>query len=74
MVPKEFDILLLLVTNPNKVYSRENLLEVVWGKDYIGDARTVDVHVRRLHEKIEENSSDPKYVHTKWGVGYFFRQ
>ena len=62
------------MTNPNKVYSRENLLEVVWGKDYIGDARTVDVHVRRLREKIEENSSDPKYVHTKWGVGYFFRQ
>ncbi len=74
LTAKEFDILLLLVTNPNKVYSRENLLEAVWGKDYIGDARTVDVHVRRLREKIEENSSDPKYVHTKWGVGYFFRQ
>ena len=68
---KEFDVLHLLVTNPNKVYSREKLLELIWGPDYPGDARTVDVHVRRLREKIEENPSVPKYVQTKWGVGYY---
>ena len=56
----------------NKVYSRENLLKLVWGNDYPGDVRTVDVHVRRLREKIEHNPSEPKYVHTKWGVGYYF--
>ena len=54
-------------------YSRENLLKLVWGNDYPGDVRTVDVHIRRLREKIESNPSEPKYVHTKWGVGYFFR-
>ena len=70
---KEFDLLELLVTNPNKVYSRENLLNIVWGYEYPGDVRTVDVHIRRLREKIEENPSEPKYVHTKWGVGYYFR-
>ena len=70
---KEFDLLELLVTNPNKVYSRENLLNIVWGYEYPGDVRTVDVHIRRLREKIEENPSEPKYVHTKWGVGYFFK-
>ena len=59
----------LLVMNPNKVYSRENLLNLVWGYEYPGDVRTVDVHVRRLREKIEPNPSEPKYVHTKWGVG-----
>ena len=69
---KEFDLLELLVLNPNKVYSRETLLNTIWGYDYPGDARTVDVHVRRLREKIEENPSEPKYVHTKWGVGYYF--
>ena len=69
---KEFDLLELLVTNPNKVYSRENLLNIVWGYEYPGDVRTVDVHIRRLREKIEENPSEPKYVHTKWGVGYYF--
>ena len=72
LTAKEFDVLELLVLNPNKVYSRENLLNLVWGYDYPGDVRTVDVHIRRLREKIEENPSDPKYVHTKWGVGYYF--
>ena len=70
---KEFDLLELLVTNPNKDYSRENLLNIVWGYEYPGDVRTVDVHIRRLREKIEENPSEPKYVHTKWGVGYYFK-
>ena len=70
---KEFDVLQLLVTNPNKVYSRERLLELIWGQDYPGDARTVDVHIRRLREKIEENPSVPKYVQTKWGVGYYYK-
>ena len=75
LTAKEFDLLELLVTNPNKVYSRETLLEYVWGNKAMvnGDVRTVDVHVRRLREKIEPSPSDPKYVHTKWGVGYFFR-
>uniref|UniRef100_UPI0040564698 response regulator transcription factor n=1 Tax=Agathobacter sp. TaxID=2021311 RepID=UPI0040564698 len=71
---REFEILELLVRNENKVYSRESLLEVVWGKDYPGDVRTVDVHVRRLREKVEANPSEPKYVHTKWGVGYYYIQ
>lgn len=74
LTAKEFDLLEHLVKNENKVYSRENLLETVWGADYPGDARTVDVHVRRLREKIEENPSEPKYVHTKWGVGYYYYQ
>lgn len=73
LTAKEFDLLELLATNPNKVYSRENLLNIVWGYEYPGDARTVDVHIRRLREKIEVNPSDPKYVYTKWGVGYYFR-
>ena len=73
LTAKEFDVLELLATNPNKVYSRENLLNIVWGYDYPGDARTVDVHIRRLREKIEINPSEPKYVHTKWGVGYYFQ-
>ena len=75
LTAKEFDLLELLVTNPNKVYSREALLNYVWGNKATdnGDVRTVDVHVRRLREKIEPSPSDPKYVHTKWGVGYFFR-
>ena len=62
-----------LTANPNKVYSRENLLKIIWGYEYLGDVRTVDVHIRRLREKIESNPSDPKYVHTKWGVGYYFQ-
>ncbi len=73
LTAKEFDILELLVTNPNKVYSRDQLLHMIWGADYPGDARTVDVHVRRLREKIEVNPSEPKYVHTKWGVGYYYK-
>ncbi len=73
LTSKEFDVLELLARNPNKVYSREKLLELVWGSDYPGDERTVDVHIRRLREKIEPNPSEPKYVHTKWGVGYFFK-
>lgn len=73
LTAKEFDLLELLAMNQDKVYSRENLLNIVWGYEYPGDARTVDVHIRRLREKIEKNPSDPKYVHTKWGVGYYFR-
>lgn len=72
LTAKEFDLLELMVKNPNKVYSRESLLNIVWGYDYPGDARTVDVHVRRLREKIEDNPSEPKYVHTKWGMGYYY--
>ena len=74
LTAREFEILELMDKNENKVYSRENLLNIVWGKDYPGDVRTVDVHVRRLREKIEGNPSEPKYVHTKWGVGYYYRQ
>ena len=74
LTAKEFDLLELLITNPNKVYNREKLLNLVWGYDYPGDVRTVDVHVRRLREKIESNPSEPKYIHTKWGVGYFFQK
>ena len=73
LTAKEFDVLELLIFNPNKVYSRENLLNIVWGYEYPGDVRTVDVHIRRLREKIEANPSEPKYVHTKWGVGYYFQ-
>lgn len=73
LTAKEFDLLELFMQNIGKVYSRENLLNTVWGYGYPGDARAVDVHVRRLREKIEENPSEPKYIHTKWGVGYYFR-
>jgi DNA-binding response OmpR family regulator len=73
LTAKEFDLLELMALNPNKVYSRDNLLNLVWGYEYPGDVRTVDVHVRRLREKIEANPSEPKYVHTKWGVGYYFQ-
>lgn len=73
LTAKEFDVLELLIKNPNKVYSREKLLNLIWGADYPGDVRTVDVHIRRLREKIESNPSEPRFVHTKWGVGYFFR-
>ena len=73
LTAKEFDVLELLAKNPNKVYSRENLLNLVWGYEYPGDVRTVDVHIRRLREKIETIPSDPKYVHTKWGIGYYFQ-
>ena len=73
LTAKEFDLLELLIQNPNKVYSRDDLLNLVWGYDYPGDERTVDVHIRRLREKVEKNPSDPKFIHTKWGVGYFFQ-
>ena len=73
LTAKEYDVLERLAMNPNKVYSRENLLNLIWGYDYPGDARTVDVHIRRLREKIETKPSEPKYVHTKWGVGYYFQ-
>lgn len=73
LTAKEFDLMELFVKNPNKVYSRENLLNLVWGYEYPGDVRTVDVHVRRLREKVEAKPSEPKYVHTKWGVGYYYR-
>ncbi len=73
LTAKEFDLLMLFMKNPGKVYSRDSLLNIIWGKTYPGDARAVDVHVRRLREKIELNPSEPKYIHTKWGVGYYFQ-
>ena len=73
LTAKEFDLLEILATNPDKVYSREQLLNLVWKYEYAGDARTVDVHIRRLREKIEKVPSNPKYVFTKWGVGYYFK-
>ena len=72
LTAKEFDLLELLVFNPDRVYSREELLSIVWKSDYPGDERTVDVHVRRLREKIEKKPGEPEYVHTKWGIGYYF--
>ncbi|MCM1122836.1 MAG: response regulator transcription factor [Eubacterium sp.] len=72
LTAKEFEVLELLMKNPGKVYSRENLLNIVWGNDYPGDVRTVDVHIRRLREKIENIPGEPVYVRTKWGVGYYF--
>ena len=69
---KEFDLMLFLMRNPGKVYSRESLLDLVWGYDYLGDSRTVDVHVRRLREKLERNPANPEMLLTKWGVGYYF--
>ncbi len=74
LTAKEFDILELLMLHPNKVYGREELLNTVWGYDYPGDVRTVDVHIRRLREKIEESPSNPVFIHTKWGVGYYFQK
>jgi DNA-binding response OmpR family regulator len=73
LTAKEYDLLEFLINNVGKVYTREALLSQLWGADNTGDVRTVDVHVRRLREKIEENPSDPKYIYTKWGVGYYFR-
>lgn len=73
LTAKEYDLLELFVNHPNKVYTRENLLNIVWGYDYPGDVRTVDVHVRRLREKVEPNPSEPSYIHTKWGVGYYYQ-
>ena len=74
LTAKEFDLLELLMLHPNKVYGREELLNTVWGYDYPGDVRTVDVHIRRLREKIEESPSNPVFIHTKWGVGYYFQK
>ena len=71
---KEFDLLQLFMKNPGKVYSRDELLETIWGQDYLGDFRTVDVHIRRLREKIERDPANPEYILTKWGVGYYFAQ
>ncbi len=72
LTAKEFEVLEFLMMNPNQVYSRDELLKMVWGEDYPGDVRTVDVHIRRLREKVESRPAEPKYVHTKWGVGYYF--
>lgn len=71
---KEFDLLELFLKNPGKVYTRENLLDIAWGLEYPGDVRTVDVHIRRLREKIEQNPAEPAYIKTKWGVGYYYRK
>jgi len=73
LTAKEFDLMELLMRNPGRVYSRENLLNVVWGYEYVGDYRTVDVHVRRLREKLELDPANPEYILTKWGVGYYLR-
>ena len=72
LTAKEFDLLQLFINNRGKVFSRETMLETVWKYDYMGDARTVDVHIRRLREKIERNTSQPEFIFTKWGVGYYF--
>jgi DNA-binding response OmpR family regulator len=74
LTAKEFNILTLLLLHPNKVYSRDDLLKEVWGSDALGDGRTVDVHVRRLREKVETNPGEPRYIQTKWGVGYYFKK
>ena len=71
---KEFDLILFLMKNPGRVYSREALLDLVWGYEYQGDTRTVDVHIRRLREKLELNPASPEYIITKWGVGYYFKE
>ena len=73
LTAKEFDLMELLMRNPGRVYSRENLLNVVWGYEYAGDYRTVDVHVRRLREKLELDPANPQYILTKWGVGYYLK-
>ena len=74
LTAKEFDVIEFLMRNPNRVYSREALLDTIWAYEYRSDIRTVDVHIRRLREKLEENSAEPKYILTKWGVGYYFRK
>ena len=73
LTAKEYDLIELLMRNPRRVYSRENLMNVVWGYTYAGDYRTVDVHIRRLREKLEENPAEPDHILTKWGVGYYFK-
>lgn len=74
LTAKEYDLIELLMRNPRRVYSRENLMNVVWGYSYAGDYRTVDVHIRRLREKLEENPAEPDHIMTKWGVGYYFKE
>ena len=74
LTAKEFDVIEFLMRNPNRVYSRENLLDTIWAYEYRSDIRTVDVHIRRLREKLEENPAEPMYIMTKWGVGYYFRK
>ena len=74
LTAKEFDVIEFLMRNPNRVYSREALLDTIWAYEYRSDIRTVDVHIRRLREKLEENPADPQYILTKWGVGYYFRK
>jgi DNA-binding response OmpR family regulator len=74
LTAKEFDVIEFLMRNPNRVYSREALLDTIWSYEYRSDIRTVDVHIRRLREKLEENAADPQYIMTKWGVGYYFRK
>ena len=74
LTAKEFDVIEFLMRNPNRVYSREALLDTIWAYEYRSDIRTVDVHIRRLREKLEENPAEPKYILTKWGVGYYFRK
>ena len=73
LTAKEYDLIELLMKNPRRVYSRENLMNVVWGYSYTGDYRTVDVHIRRLREKLERQPAEPEYIMTKWGVGYYFK-
>jgi len=73
LTAKEYDLIELLMKNPRRVYSRENLMNVVWGYSYTGDYRTVDVHIRRLREKLERHPAEPEYIMTKWGVGYYFK-
>ena len=74
LTAKEFDVIEFLMRNPNRVYSRESLLDTIWAYEYRSDIRTVDVHIRRLREKLEDNPADPQYIMTKWGVGYYFRK
>ncbi len=74
LTAKEFDVIEFLMRNPNRVYSRENLLDTIWAYEYRSEIRTVDVHIRRLREKLEENPAEPQYIMTKWGVGYYFRK
>ena len=74
LTAKEFDVIEFLMRNPNRVYSREALLDTIWTMEYRSDIRTVDVHIRRLREKLEENPAEPQYIMTKWGVGYYFRK
>ena len=74
LTAKEFDVIEFLMRNPNRVYSRENLLDTIWAYEYRSDIRTVDVHIRRLREMLEENPAEPNYIMTKWGVGYYFRK